>query len=169
MYVVGDLVLYRNTGVCRVEAVGPSPISGDATKEYYTLGRVYKDERVYVPRDAQAAIRPIMSHEEALALIEQIPLVDATIYEEPQASATKQHYDRLLGSHDRADLVHIIKSVNAKQRSLAAKGKTLGLLEQRYVRQAEERFYDELALALGVSRDDVPAYIEGAGELVGRG
>lgn len=169
MYVVGDLVLYRNTGVCRVEAVGPSPVSGDATREYYTLTRVYKDERVYLPRDSQAAMQPIMSREEALALVEQIPLVDATIYEEPQASATKQHYERLLGSHDRVDLVHIIKSVNAKRRSLAAKGKTLGLLEQRYVQQAEERFYDELALSLGVSRSDVAGYIEEAGDLAGRG
>ena len=136
MYAVGDLVLYRNAGVCRVEAVGAAPLSADANREYFTLSRVYKEERVYLPRDAQAAMRPIMSREEALALIEQIPFVDATIYEERQASASRQHYESLLRSHDRVDLVHIMKSVDAKRRSLGDKGKTLGLLEQQYARQA---------------------------------
>jgi CarD family transcriptional regulator len=169
MYAVGDLVLYRNAGVCRVEAVGAAPLSGDATKEYYTLSRVYKDERVYLPRDAHAALRPIMSRGEALSLIERIPFVDAPIYEERQASATKQHYENLLRSHDRVDLVRVIKSVDAKRRSLGDKGKTLGLVEQQYSRQAEERFYDELALALEIPRSDIQGYVEGVvAEFTGR-
>lgn len=38
MFQIGQLILYGNTGVCRVEAIGPPQLAAaDKTKDYYTL------------------------------------------------------------------------------------------------------------------------------------
>lgn len=38
MFQVGDLIIYGGEGVCRVEAVGPSPVRGsNPGRLYYTL------------------------------------------------------------------------------------------------------------------------------------
>ena len=37
MFAVGDLIVYSETGVCRVEQVGAPPFDPKAKREYYTL------------------------------------------------------------------------------------------------------------------------------------
>lgn len=163
MYHVGDLVVYGSVGICRIEAIGvPFPSAAGAGQSYYTLAQCYKSGRIYVPTGSQAAMRPILSREEAMQLIERIPEVDETIYEERQMSVFKEHYQKLLGSHDCVDLVHIIKSLYVKRQLLAKKGRNLGQLESRYMKQAEGIFYDELALSLDMAREEVQGYVEHA-------
>ena len=37
MFAVGDLIVYSETGVCRVEQIGPPPFDPKAKREYYPL------------------------------------------------------------------------------------------------------------------------------------
>lgn len=37
MYQIGQCIVYRNVGVCRVEAIGKLGFTSDKDKEYYTL------------------------------------------------------------------------------------------------------------------------------------
>ncbi|MDE6951262.1 MAG: CarD family transcriptional regulator, partial [Lachnospiraceae bacterium] len=51
MFKVGEYVVYGNTGVCRVEGIGPLPI-GSSDKDYYTLVPVYgRNSRIYAVVD----------------------------------------------------------------------------------------------------------------------
>lgn len=162
-YSIGDVVVYGRQGVCRVEAVGAPPVAtADASKAYYTLALVHRAGRIYAPTDTRTSMRPVITREAALALMERIPDIDESVYQAPDTCALKQHYDALLSSDDCDDLVHIIKSIWVKRQSLAQTGKLLGQLESQYLRHAEEMLYDELAVALGVPQSQVQSHIEEA-------
>ena len=71
MYQQGDLIVYGNTGVCRVEAVGhPQGISGiPEDKLYYTLAPLYSAGVIYAPLDTPVLMRPVLTREAAEKLI----------------------------------------------------------------------------------------------------
>jgi CarD family transcriptional regulator len=165
MYEAGDMVVYGSMGVCRIEAVGAasSPLC-DEEKSYYTLVPLHKSGCIYTPTDTTTFMRPVVSHAEANTLIEKILDVDESVFETRGRSLLKQHYKGLLDSHDLVDLVHVIKSLFVKQRSLACEGKSLGQVETQYMKQAEVLLYDELAVALDVPREEVNAHVEEAVE-----
>ena len=42
MYCVGDIVIYGTQGICKVDALGPLPMSfADKKRQYYTLRPYY--------------------------------------------------------------------------------------------------------------------------------
>ena len=73
MFKVGDYVVYGNSGVCRVEDIGPISI-GSKDKDYYTLVPVYgRNSRLYtVVNSDKVVIRPIMTKQESDALIDEM-------------------------------------------------------------------------------------------------
>jgi CarD family transcriptional regulator len=163
MYSVGDRVVYGSIGVCEVEAIGtPALPAVDPTRSYYTLALLYKGGRVYAPIDTCTFMRPVISRDDAISLIGRIPSIDESVYETRHMGLLKEHYQALLLSHDCADLIHLIKSVYVKRRSLTESGKSLGQVEAQYMKRAEEMLYDELAVALDIPRAGVKDYVEDA-------
>ena len=68
------MIVYGNEGVCRVEEIGTPKISGvDKHREYYTLAPIYREGKVFTPVDSKVFMRPVITREEALALIDRIP------------------------------------------------------------------------------------------------
>ena len=82
MYKVGQYIIYGFEGVCRVESIGPVDIKG-AQKDvnYYTLAPVYQHGKLYVPVETTAYSRPVMTKEEAEALIAEIPNIPCEMFE----------------------------------------------------------------------------------------
>ena len=67
LYNVNDVVVYGNTGVCRVVDIGTPQFHGvDKKQSYYTLKPIFGDGVIYCPVDNNRVfIRPIISKEEA--------------------------------------------------------------------------------------------------------
>ena len=78
MFQKGDLIVYGNMGVCRVEAVeAPAGLPGAGEKKlYYKLDPVYETGTGYIPVDAKVFMRPILTHAQAEALIGRIPEIE---------------------------------------------------------------------------------------------
>ena len=56
MYEIGQLIVYGNEGVCRVEEIGTPKISGvDKHREYYTLAPIYRRARCSHPWTARCS------------------------------------------------------------------------------------------------------------------
>ena len=89
MFQKGDLIVYGNMGVCRVEAVeAPAGLPGAGEKKlYYKLDPVYETGTVYIPVDAKVFMRPILTHAQAEALIGRIPEIE----ENPCLHMQKNH------------------------------------------------------------------------------
>ena len=160
MYEIGQLIVYGNEGVCRVEEIGTPKISGvDKHRDYYTLAPIYREGKVFTPVDSKVFMRPVISREEALALIDRIPEMTAEVYENANLRFLNEHYQHCLQNYTCADLLQLIKDVRAKRCRMIERGKKLGLVDERYMKRAEEMLHGELAAALNMTREQVPQFI----------
>ena len=160
MYQTGDLIMYSNTGVCRVEEIGkPAGIRGDDTL-YYKLSPVYDTEVIYTPVDTKAFMRPVMSREQAENLIDRIPQIPETLSDSNDIKQRNERYRACLNTHKNDDLVRLIKSVYIKNKRAGKAGRQMGQIDQQYMKRAEKLLYGELAVALGMQFDQIQPYIK---------
>ena len=160
MFDAGELVVYGCSGVYRVESVGKPDISGCGDKDYYTMTPVFGTGTSYVPVDTTVFMRKVMSADEADRLIESIPQITQTQFCERNPKAIKEHYLSALKSHDCTVLVAMIKEIYLKGEKAKSSNKKLSRIDQQYMTQAEDLLYGELAVALGIPKEDIPHYIK---------
>ncbi len=161
MYHIGDLIIYGGEGVCRVEAVGPLALSDmKSDKLYYTLQPLYRTGSVFAPVEGKVFMRPVISREEAEGLVRSIPRIQGEHLEGRSLRMAGEHYQKLLDSHDCADLVQLIKTIYVKQQTAQAAGRKGGQVDERYRKRAEDTLYGELAVALDIPKEDVEGYIK---------
>lgn len=74
MFDIGEKIIYGENGVCTVERIAPLEMSG-ASKEklYYYLTPLVGSGTYFAPVDTNAFMRPIISRDEADALIDSMP------------------------------------------------------------------------------------------------
>ena len=161
MYQTGELVVYGTTGVCRVEGVTFPEMPGeDRSRRYYLLKPLHQDGIIYTPADSgKVPMRPVISAREAEALIDLIPTIQAEAVYSPTLQALAQHYQSVLRTSDCADLLRLTMSIYCKQQAAQAKKKRLGMVDERYMKQAERLLYGELSAALGIPLEAVQPYI----------
>jgi len=160
MFQVGDYIVCGSNGVCKVEEVGPlrlSRVSKDRT--YYTLKPVYDaGGKIFIPVDNdKVVLRFILSKEQVMELLEEIPQIDRLWIKDEKKR--EQEYKSAVNSCDCKRLVQIIKTLYFRKRERIRNGKKMTAVDDRYFHIAEERLYEELALALSISKNEVEKYI----------
>ena len=161
MYEIGAIILYGNTGVCEVTEIGTKEMCASMKGQlYYTLSPLYKAGVIYTPvENSKVFMRPIISRDKALELIDNISAVDAEVFHSRVLSQLTAHYERLLSTHECGDLVALLVSLYEKRRLLIEQKRKFGAVDERFLRRAEELLFGELAAALEITKDDVPNYI----------
>lgn len=161
MFQPGDLVVYGTTGVCRVESITRPNLTGaDRDKQYYLLKPLQQDGVIYTPVENQKVpIRPVISAKEAEALIDLIPTMQAEACRAPTLQALAQHYQTVVRSNDCRDLIELMMSIYTKRRQVESQKRRLGMVDERYMKQAERLLYGEFSVALGISFEEVQPYI----------
>lgn len=162
MYEVGQLILYGRTGVCRVEAINPVKLHGcSEEKLYYTLQPLYQSCSITTPvENAKVFTRPIISKAEAEALIERIPVMDASPYHNRNLNQLREYYKNLLDSHSCEELILMTISIYKKKQDAIAQKRKFGAVDERFMKEAEDLLFGELAAALGIERQRVQSFIE---------
>jgi len=161
MYEVGQMIVYGTRGVCRVAAVSPGGTSsgGDAGRLYYTLEPLYQSCVIYAPVDGKVFMRPVITREEAEQLIDSIPDVQPEACFTRDLRELKEHYEASIFSHDCAELVALSMSIYEKRRAAERQKRRLNQTDERFMKQAEQLLFGELATALGIPSEQVPDYI----------
>ena len=157
----GDLIVYGNTGVCRVASIGPldGARGADRDRRYYSLSMVNGSGSIFVPVDTSVFMRPILTRDEVDALINTLPELQGEICTERNLRLLSEQYHAAFQSHRCEDLLKLMKAVHAKGKSSGLQGKTLGMTDQRYQKKAEELIYGEFSVVLGIPYDQVERYI----------
>ena len=132
MFQPGELVMYGTTGVCRVESIDRPNLTGaDCGKAYYNLKPLQHNGIIYTPvENSKVSIQ-----------------------------ALTQHYQAAIHSGDRRELIRLMMSIYAKQKQAEAQKRRLGMVDERYMKQAERLLYGELAASLEIPFDQVQSYI----------
>ena len=162
MFSIGEKVMYGGTGVCVVEEITSVKFSASQPgKPYYLLRPMYQTGTIQTPADSgKVPIRLVMNRSEAEAVIDAMPAVPAEICTEKNLSALRNYYQKQITSFDSIDLIRLAKSIRAKKIEAEKRQKRIGSTDEKYLRRAEELLFGELAVALEISMDDVPAFIE---------
>ena len=161
MYKVGDLIHYGSIGVCRVTDITTRDFLGlDEDQLFYVLTPLYQDCTISVPvNNTKIFMRPIISKGEAERLIDMVPTIQAEAYHSKVVRELVDHYEETLNTHDCAELIELTMSIYAKKEYVEQQNRKLGAVDERYMKQAEELLFGELAAALGIPKESVPDYI----------
>ena len=161
MFKIDDLILYGNTGVCRVVDISTKDIPGvSKNRLYYTLKPLYQTGTIYTPIDNKKVfMRPIISRQEAQQLIRSIPEIDAQAFHSPVLSELTAHYEQSIQSYDCVELVRLTKSLYIKKREMTEQKRKFGAIDDRFMKRAEDLLFGELAAALGIALEEVAPYI----------
>lgn len=154
----GDRVLYETVGVCQVRDVSTQEFL-KKDKLYYSICPVYqKDTMIYVAVDNERVkMRPVMSREEAEEFINELPQIEGIQTENEKERF--QMYKQMLVSGDRRAWAAMIKGLHSLQKKRMEKGARLAVRDQEGMKTAEKLLHEELAAALEIMPDQVPAYI----------
>ena len=161
---VGDYVVYGNTGVCKIEDIGPLSI-GSSDKEYYTLVPVYgRNSKLYTAVDSdKVVIRPIMTKQEGDALINEMEEIDALRIGDEKRR--EEIYKETMRTCDCKEWVRIIKTLYSRKMDRLSRGKKVTSSDERYLQMAEENLFGELAFSLQMPKEKVGEFI---GEKIGK-
>lgn len=161
MFQPGELIVYGSTGVCRVEGFAGLDRPGeDRGRRYYLLKPLWQDGVIYAPVDSEKVpMRRVMSRAEAETLIDRMPEIPAASCQGTTAQALARQYQSAVREGGHQALVEMMKAIYGKRRLAEAKNRRLGLVDERYMKQAERLLYGELATALEIPYDGVEEYI----------
>lgn len=156
MFSVGDKIIYGENGVCTVESIGPLAMSGaPKDKLYYYLSPLIGSGTYFTPVDSSAFMRPVMSRDEAEALIDSMPGIQPAICNDNRFNHVDAFYKELFKQHSCEALVSIVKGL----RSRMAEKKTKSSRAEATMKRAKDILHGELSVALDMDVKDVEGYI----------
>lgn len=165
MFNVGEFVIYGSNGVCRVNEITVMGSGVDA-KDYYCLVPINdNDGRIFTPvTNTKVIMRPILTEDEAMELIDRIPDIEQLwISDEKQREA---NYKQAIHTCDCRELIRIIKTMYSRKQERLAKGMKSTVVDDRYLKEAEENLYSELSIAIGREKAEMEEFISKQLELL---
>ena len=160
MYNIGDYVIYKRDGVCRIEGISHLAMAAAEKCLYYHLRPVKYEGRIYVPVDQDGGLRPLIGSGEARALLDSLAALPAPVSRARDKKSLQEHYDALLSGNTCDALARTVKSIYAKHMTDSGTLGRLSSMEEQILRRSEQALCEELALALGLSEESVRARIE---------
>jgi CarD family transcriptional regulator len=156
---IGDLIVYGETGVCRVDDIVEKEFMGEV-RPCYKLQPLYQSCMIFTPADNEAVfMRPIISAEEAKSLIDGYKFVEPEECPPASPRALCERYDKIIKLHDCSALIKLSVSIRAKREALLDKKKKLSAVDERYLKRAEDLLYGELAAALNMEKHLMSGFI----------
>jgi CarD family transcriptional regulator len=162
VFKVNDYVMYGSTGVCKIIDISKEKhisINSEET-DYYVLHPVFNDNIVIkiAVNNPNAPIRAILTKDEVLSLIKTMPEQE-TIWIDDNRERS-EYFKAILKSKESEDWVKLIKTLFLEKEARSLVGKTLTKTDEGIMNTVEKLLYEEFAIALGISPDEVLAFIE---------
>ena len=157
MFDVGQKIVYGENGVCTVEKIEPLGMTGASRdKLYYHLTPLIGSGTYFAPVDSGAYMRPVMSREEADALIDSMPGIEPAVCNDNRFNHVDAFYKELFRQHSCEALVAIVKGL----RSRMAVRKTRSSRAEATMKRARDMLHGELSVALDIDLSEVEGYIQ---------
>ena len=160
MFDKGQLIIYGSNGVCEVTDITKMSFKGvNESKLYYVLQPYYqKTGKIFTPVDNEKVVmRQLISAEEAKALIDDIPNIESLWVANDKQR--EEAYKECIKSYECKEYIKIIKTLYMRKQERIAQGKKITATDERYFKQAEDNLYSELAIPLGIPKEEMGEYI----------
>lgn len=157
----GTYLVHWSGKVCRLEDISVLDFTG-TKREYLILAPVRDSaEKIYVPVEKQdSMLRPVLSKQEAEALLTQMKEIEPLLIQDEKQRA--QEYKAAFYSQNYVNLVKIAKELYQRREERSRIGKTLPSKDAQMMAMVEKTFEEEMAIALGIEKEEVRKRIEEA-------
>jgi CarD family transcriptional regulator len=159
-YQVGHTIMYGSQGAFRIAEITEKNLDGKVI-EYYVLKPVIDDKSItFVPVHNEATIakmRRVLSVDEIHSLIKAMPDENTIWIEDEQAR--RERYKEIISRGDRTELVRLIKTLYFHQQEQHVKGKRLHVVDEKFMKNAENMLYGEFAHVLNIKPEQVLPFI----------
>ncbi len=160
MLAKGEYIVCGNKGVCMVEDITTVNMEGvDRGKLFYLLRPVCsKTSTVYIAVDNNtSSIRKILTREEALALIDSLPMIGfLCISDDKNAEAV---YKESVHKNDIVELIKIIKTSDLRRQERLRQGRKAVAVDDKYFKMACDYLFNELSVCLDMDRQEIESDI----------
>lgn len=161
MFDKGTMLVHPTYGVCEIVHIGKIDMKNiKDDKLYYTLIPLYDPKsKLFIPIESEGlGLRPVMTKESAVELVESLhDMEPITVNNEKEREKV---FRDLMHSGSCEDISRMIKTLYLRKKARMSAGKKAVSLDEKYLFMAREQLYGELAVALGIQKDDVEDYIE---------
>lgn len=148
---VGDLTIYQEHGICRVDDICDKTYGGK-TREYYVLRPIEnsQDLTINLPvENNKKMLSKLIDRDEAEAVLESfhsegIKWID-------QNSQRKQRYTKKINSGDRFEAAKVANTLLRKKKEVEADGKKFYKNDEEMLKSIKNILFKEIALALDLT------------------
>lgn len=151
MYKVGQYVVHPGQGVCKVEAIEDDP---QATYMLMPVGGRHP-MRISFPVASEGRLRPVIGRKQAEQIIGEYTELPLEELSSRSNALEEERFKTELRRGSCRDAVRIAKTFRTRIEQVRASNKRPPVAYERIFKQASERSLQELAVAMGVSEDDV--------------
>ncbi|MBD9074708.1 hypothetical protein EGP91_01710 [bacterium] len=149
---IGEYVVYRKE-VCEIKDVKENPVNH--VMSYKLVPITDKSLTMNIPVDNEF-IRDLMTLEDINVLIGQIKDIPILLGE---AKQLENEYKRVLNEGTNYGLVQIIKTTYERNQARIKNNKKVSEKDNRYFEMAEKYLYNEMAIVLNMTTEDVRDYV----------
>lgn len=160
MFEINDKVVYGVVGVCEIVDIDQPPIKG-IEGNYYFLQPVYDDKGlIYSPVESKKVlIRNIMTEKEGKKLLNLAK--NCKTNEELNKKISPNMYDEMVKSQDAFQLMHLIRVLYNIKNERAKELRKMKSADSRMMVTARKLLYGEMAVALGITYDEMCELLDG--------
>lgn len=160
-YKIGDFVMYKNNGICKITDIRPQTFGDGAERIYYVMCSVYDERSVmYVPTDAKDLdlnMRPILTCEEITAIIRESELIPMDWI--PDSKKRSEYFESIMTGGNRAEILWLVKLLSIKKREAEETKTKFYAADAKVLAGAERIISEEFAFVLGLKKSEVIPYI----------
>lgn len=156
MYNVGEYIVHPGQGVCRVEGLVEEPM------EAYRLLPIGMRHPTFIrfPVANAHKLRRVLSHEEAIELIDEYPNMQVDTYTDRSNALEEEHFKQEIRTGTCRDSMRIVKTFRYRIAETRARNKKPPVAYERILKQASQRSLEELSVALEMPMDEVREMFE---------
>lgn len=160
MFEKGDYIVYGSTGICVIDDITTMDMPGISKERLYYVMSPYRQSgnKIFTPVDnPKMKLRRILTKEEVLALIDEIPAIEQIAIEEEKQR--EQKYKECIRSCECENWIRIMKTLYQRKQERVSQGKKVTATDERYFKMAEDNLYTEFSISLGMPKQEVEGYI----------
>ena len=159
MFQINDMIVYKNSGVCRIEDIGV-PYFLETKEQYYKIipicdvsGKLY----VKVCRD-KLMFRSITSLGEAELYLSELSSMDG-IYN-ANDKATEKEYRDILKDCECKQCLSMLKGIVHEHNKKIKTGKNLNMADERNLQRVEKLLDDEFSIVFNITTEQAKLRIK---------
>ncbi len=160
MFKVGDLIVYAEHGICRIDDITDQTFSG-ITREYYILHPIKNDQNltISVPVNIKnSSMQNIMDKDEAEDILKVMETEEVEWIEKLQDR--NRQYTKIVNTGDREEIAQVARTLIKKKREIEEEGKKFPENDRTLLETIESILFEEIAIALDTTPNKITQRIE---------